>query len=53
MKFQGFQPYVWRLVVLIQKVLDVAQVFNAPESVKKVLRVLIESMLQAANGETA
>ncbi|MGF2039994.1 MAG: hypothetical protein RMZ43_032640 [Nostoc sp. CmiVER01] len=32
---------------------DVAQVFTTPESVNKVLRALIESMPQAANGETA
>ena len=31
---------------------DVAQVFTTPESVNKVLRALIESMPQAANGET-
>jgi hypothetical protein len=32
---------------------DVAQVFTTPESVNKVLRALIESMPQAAKGETA
>jgi hypothetical protein len=32
---------------------DVAQVFTTPESVNKVLRALIESMPQAASGETA
>ena len=31
---------------------DVAQVFTTPESVNKVLRALIESMPQVANGET-
>ncbi|MEH1937469.1 MAG: hypothetical protein V7L14_27940 [Nostoc sp.] len=31
---------------------DVAQVFTTPESVNKVLRALIESMPQTANGET-
>ncbi|MBW4526491.1 MAG: hypothetical protein KME18_15075 [Phormidium tanganyikae FI6-MK23] len=30
---------------------DVAQVFTTPESVNKVLRALIESMPQSANGE--
>lgn len=32
---------------------DVAQVFTASESVNKVLRVLIESMPQVTNGDTA
>lgn len=32
---------------------DVAQVFTTAESVNKVLRALIKSMPQAANGETA
>ncbi|MEH2373477.1 hypothetical protein [Nostoc sp.] len=32
---------------------DVAQVFTTAESVNKVLRALIESMPQGANGETA
>jgi hypothetical protein len=39
------------MVVVLDE--DVAQVFTTPESVNKVLRALIETMPQTAEGETA
>jgi hypothetical protein len=44
---------IHRVSCFNRTVLDVAQGFTTPESVNKVLRALVESMPQAANGETA